>query len=806
MQGANLADMNADGWLDAFGCHDDAESRIWTNDGMGALDPNNALIDMQTTPVSDNSGNYGSVWTDFDRDGDIDLYIAKCRQGVTDPMDMRRINALFENDGTGVYSNSTESRGMIVYEQSWTSDFGDIDNDGDFDLFLTNHSNTCMMLENDGTGHFTDITAGSGLELSGFFLQAKMVDFDNDGYLDLVYSGGLHAAYHGNGDGTFTEVPGMFPGDDTMHSLSIGDLNKDGWLDLYASYGNGYVSPDMSNEDRLWMNDGGTNNWVGFELHGVASNLNAVGALVQIDGPFGTQIREVRSGESYGITNSFMLHFGLGTNDMVETATIYWPSGEVTVIENPTVGTYNEITEGDCDLDGIAITASADLTICPGETVDLMAPMGYSYVWSNGETGQTLVASESGNYTVVCYDGDGCATASETVTVTVLTPQVPTITIIGETEFCEGDNIVLSSSDAVEYEWSNGADTQDIVVTETGDYSVEVTGECANPVSSEVISVQVYPVPDAPVIDDIVLDVPGEGTFIGTSENLMWYDSETATDPLFVGAEYTANYTTTTSVWVEDANATPGGEAEGGLTENTSNGQYHFNSDYYLTFDAYQDIVIESVKVYAEEAGDREIAVIDGSGAVVTSGTFYCVAGEQTLDINLEVPAGTDYGLRSLDFDPNLWRDQFDENQPYPFAIGDLAAVTGTSVASNNWDNYWYFFYDWKVSLQQVICPSERVEVIATVLSIDDLQGTTSLELFPNPAGEAVNLAVESLVNGELNVDLFDATGRLVRSEQVNIVNGAQQVELNLGGLETGVYTVQFELNGSSATRQLSVR
>jgi hypothetical protein len=61
-------------------------------------------------------------------------------------------------------------------------------------------------------------------------------------------------------------------------------------------------------------------------------------------------------------------------------------------------------------------------------------------------------------------------------------------------------------------------------------------------------------------------------------------------------------------------------------------------------------------------------------------------------------------------------------------------------------------------------------------------------------------------VNGELNVDLFDATGRLVRSEQVNIVNGAQQVELNLSGLETGVYTVQFELNGASATRQLSVR
>lgn len=87
VQGTNLADINGDGWLDYFACHDEDISQIWANNGSGTLSPVSNWINMSTMPVSDNSGNYGSVWTDFDNDGDLDLYIAKCRAGVTDPAD-----------------------------------------------------------------------------------------------------------------------------------------------------------------------------------------------------------------------------------------------------------------------------------------------------------------------------------------------------------------------------------------------------------------------------------------------------------------------------------------------------------------------------------------------------------------------------------------------------------------------------------------------------------------------------------------------------------------------------------------------
>ena len=101
IQGSNFADINNDGWLDIFACNDIQESYNWGNNGDGTYTLHNEWMDMATTPVSDNSGNYGTTWTDFDNDGDLDLYIAKCRQGVNDPTDSRRINALFVNDGNG---------------------------------------------------------------------------------------------------------------------------------------------------------------------------------------------------------------------------------------------------------------------------------------------------------------------------------------------------------------------------------------------------------------------------------------------------------------------------------------------------------------------------------------------------------------------------------------------------------------------------------------------------------------------------------------------------------------------------------
>lgn len=334
MQCANMADINNDGALDAFGCHDNGAPRIWLNNGTGSLTYNN-YIDFATNPTSDMSGNYGSVFTDFDNDGDLDLFIVHCRQGVNSSSDPRRWNRMFVNNGNNQYTDLALEYGLQNREQSWSADFGDIDNDGDLDLVVTNHSRSMQLFLNDGTGHFTEATTGSGIDVSAAFLQVKMEDLDNDGFLDLITAGNLGGSaefyFHGNGNGTFTQMPNMLPEPSpmTLHTFAVGDLNHDGFIDVYAGYGSGYVTPSSTRYDQLYLNNGNANHFLNFNLRGQQSNPDGVGARVTLYGSWGKQIREVRAGESYGIVCSFTCHFGLGAATMADSAIVRWPSGKV---------------------------------------------------------------------------------------------------------------------------------------------------------------------------------------------------------------------------------------------------------------------------------------------------------------------------------------------------------------------------------------------------------------------------------------------------------------------------------------------
>ena len=213
LQNITAVDANNDGWIDLFTCDDNGESTIYMNDGAGNLFVSN-IIDFDVTS-SDDSGNYGSVWTDFDNDGDLDLYIAKCRQGVNDPADGRRINVMFVNNGDGTYTENAAEYGINVGWQSWTASFGDIDNDADLDLLLTNHDFESQIFENDGTGHYTDITASTGFDISNITsIQSGFEDLDNDGFVDILITGSTHRIFHNNGNSTFSEVTGFFDGND----------------------------------------------------------------------------------------------------------------------------------------------------------------------------------------------------------------------------------------------------------------------------------------------------------------------------------------------------------------------------------------------------------------------------------------------------------------------------------------------------------------------------------------------------------------------------------------------------------------
>ena len=352
LQSVNFADIDNNGSIDIFACHDDGTSLAYSNDGNGTMTVNNGLINAVSTVPSDNSGNYGSIWTDVNNDGHLDLYISKCRLSASNPNDGRRINLLFMNDGNNNYTDEASSRGLTPLGQSWAANFEDIDNDGDLDCFLINHDITSKIYLNDGTGNFTDITASCGITstLAGMGsggIQVMMEDFDNDTYVDIFVTmrSGIHHLFKNDGDNTFTEVASPFISPSIIQSAAVGDLNNDGFIDVMAGFATGFNNPS-SIPDILYLNDGNANNWSEIRLVGNASNINGIGARIEIQGAWGSQIREVRSGESYGTMNSLMTHFGLGTATEITQITVQWPSGSTDTVTNPNINESIVITEG----------------------------------------------------------------------------------------------------------------------------------------------------------------------------------------------------------------------------------------------------------------------------------------------------------------------------------------------------------------------------------------------------------------------------------------------------------------------------
>src|SRR5207247_586962 len=150
-----------------------------------------------------------------------------------------------------------------------------------------------------------------------------------------------------------------------------------------------------------------------------------------------------------------------------------------------------------CTAPAPTITPSGPTTFCAPGTVALTASAGLSWLWSNGATTQSITVSASGSFTVTVTAAGGCTATSAASTVTVNNPPpAPTITPSGPTTFCTGGNVTLSApSGMAAYAWSNGATTQSITVSSTGNYSVTVTDAAGCSATSAPTTVTVTATP-----------------------------------------------------------------------------------------------------------------------------------------------------------------------------------------------------------------------------------------------------------------------------------------------------------------------
>ncbi|CAM2008348.1 CARDB domain-containing protein [Acanthopleuribacter pedis] len=404
-QGASFLDLNHDGNLELFVAGGEGKNMLWTYAGGTTLQTADHLLSSNPTP---SGGNRSATWTDVDGDGDFDLYLAKALDGASSS-DLRRRNMFFQSqfaqDGSHSYRERASTIRLNDSEQSYAAEFADLDNDGLMEAIVLDHTKPgsahggARLFRQDSYGRFFEDTS-FGVSLGFKGAQLILADFDNDGYQDLLLAGdtnGTTRLWRNTGTGDFTPVTDFRvsingamqnPG-----TLSVGDLNNDGFLDIYAGYvdfidGFGKIAnvAAANRPDQLWLNNGNSNGFVKVSLTGDDSPAHGIGSRITVtqsaknDG-FGestratgtetTQIRDVRAGHGFGIMNSLEQHFGLGTNPAPVSITVDWASGKQQTLTNITPGSAVQIKE-DVKPD-LAVTGftTANPAPMPGETINL---------------------------------------------------------------------------------------------------------------------------------------------------------------------------------------------------------------------------------------------------------------------------------------------------------------------------------------------------------------------------------------------------------------------------------------------------
>ena len=282
----------------------------------------------------------GVVWGDYNNDGAPDIYIAN------DSTE----NLFYRNNGDGTFEEIGFMVGVALSEDGAAENgmgttFGDWNNDGWFDLTVTNYAQqTNTLYHNDADGFFTDTTATTKTaQITYPYLgwATAFIDYNNDGYQDLfVANGHLHEnlaelgqegtygqrnlLFRNNRDATFTECSETLGAGMQLKDVSRGatfaDYDLDGDIDIVVTNSN--ATP------RLLRNDGGNRkNWLQIQLIATNSSTDAIGTRIEVTTGELTQTREVRSGDGYLSQRDLTLHFGIGDYEHVDSIAVRWQNG-----------------------------------------------------------------------------------------------------------------------------------------------------------------------------------------------------------------------------------------------------------------------------------------------------------------------------------------------------------------------------------------------------------------------------------------------------------------------------------------------
>lgn len=346
-------DYNNDGLLDLF---------ITNSEGVGGHRNflyknlgNNNFVKIDTGIAVTESGNARGVnWVDIDNDRDLDIFV--CRESNNNEY-------LYKNNGNGYFTKVTGIPLTSSGGDSWSGSWGDYDNDGDLDVFITNASNQKNFLfRNDGDFNFTKINDGPLVNENGYNAVGSWGDFDNDGDLDMFVSQAyvppsftvklVNKLYRNmlmeTGSPTFQKVTsGQLVNDSGYtYGFAWGDYDKDGDLDIACANTFG-----ENQKNALYRNDlTNGHKWLSVKCVGTGTltNKSGIGTKVRVKSTINgvpTWQMQVVDGQSGYCAQNLLLHFGLGNASVVDSIKVEWPAGSDQYFTNVPVNQGVTITE-----------------------------------------------------------------------------------------------------------------------------------------------------------------------------------------------------------------------------------------------------------------------------------------------------------------------------------------------------------------------------------------------------------------------------------------------------------------------------
>lgn len=327
---------------------------LYRNEGAGRF------VDVTSTSGVASANRYyglGVVPADYNNDGFTDLFVANDETP----------NVLFHNQGDGTFRDVALVAGVAYNadgdtEAGMGADFGDYDNDGDPDLYVTHFfTETNTLYRNENGARFTDVTTTAGLaaptvDLLGW--GTRFFDHDNDGLLDLFVANGhvypqvervetgssyrqLNQLFVNKGAGRFqpAESNAGLAIKKVSRGAAFGDYDNDGDVDIFVV--------DLNDASTLLRNEGGhAKNWLVVRLFGRADNRDGVGAHIRLRAGGRNQWRDINGAGSYLSHSDLRAHFGLGAASRIEEIDVTWPNGSTTTLRDLPINKLLVIDQG----------------------------------------------------------------------------------------------------------------------------------------------------------------------------------------------------------------------------------------------------------------------------------------------------------------------------------------------------------------------------------------------------------------------------------------------------------------------------